>query len=144
MACGNSVVITGDITGDIYYDVFTQNDKTIPFLRVYLMVNGTAEFKDVKGLRVVFYGNKAEEAEAHLEKGSRIHIQGHIQMRRAPNGSPTFEVVAENVEFLRNINWERGQKRKEEMAARRQGRLERFSFVTLLAELPDEASQPAL
>jgi hypothetical protein len=69
-------------------------------------------------------------------------VEGHIQMRRAPNGSPTFEVVAEDVEFLRNITWERGQKRKEEMAARGPARPERASFITILPELPDNAPEP--
>lgn len=138
MTLTNRVVIKGDITSDIYYDIFKISGKPVPFLRVYLMINGTSETKEVKGLRVVFYGIKAEEAEAHVQKGSRIHVEGHIQMRRAPNGSPTFEVVAEDVEYLRNITWERGQKRKEEMAVQGKNVKEKFSFTTLLPELPDE------
>jgi single-stranded DNA-binding protein len=141
MARSNNVVIKGDITSDIYYDVFTQSGKSVPFLRVYLMINGTPEAKDVKGLRVVFYGYLAELSEAHLQKGSRIHVEGHIQMRRAPNGSMTFEVVAEDVEFLRNITWERGQKRLDELAASGRGRPEKSSFVSLLPELADDLAE---
>lgn len=138
MARNNFVVIKGDITSDIYYDVFTQNGKQIPFLRVYLMVNGTPETKDIKGLRVVFYGYLADLSEAHLQKGSRIHVSGHIQMRRAPNGSPTFEIVAEEVEYLRNINRERGKKRLEELAASNPNHPEVKSFVRLLNDFQDE------
>lgn len=141
MARSNITLIKGDITSDIYYDVFTQNGKAVPFLRVYLMVNGTPEAKEIKGLRVVFYGYLAELSEAHLQKGSRIQIEGHIQMRRAPNGNPTFEIVAEDVEFLRNITWERGQKRQEELAAKGRGRPENISFVSLLPEFADEAPE---
>ncbi len=141
MARSNNVVIKGDITSDIYYDVFTQSGKPVPFLRVYLMINGTPEAKEVKGLRVVFYGYLAELSEAHLQRGSRIHVEGHIQMRRAPNGSLTFEVVAEDVEFLRNITWERGQKRLEEMSANGRGRPEKSSFVSMLPDFADELSE---
>ena len=144
MARSNIALIKGDITSDIYYDVFTQNGKAVPFLRVYLMVNGTPDAKEIKGLRVVFYGYLAELSEAHLQKGSRIQIEGHIQMRRAPNGSPTFEVVAEDVEFLRNITWERGQKRLEEMSANGRGRPEKSSFVALLPEFTEELSEAGL
>jgi len=108
------------------------------------MVNGTPEAKEIKGLRVVFYGYLAELSEAHLQKGSRIHVEGHIQMRRAPNGSITFEVVAEDVEFLRNITWERGQKRLEEMSANGRGRPEKSSFVALLPEFTEELSEAGL
>ncbi len=138
MARSNITLIKGDITSDIYYDIFTQSGKSVPFLRVYMMINGTPEAKEVKGLRVVFYGYLAELAEAHLQKGSRIQVEGHIQMRRAPNGSPTFEIVAEDVEFLRNITWERGQKRQEELTAKGRGRPEKASFISLLPEFSDE------
>lgn len=143
MARANSVVLMGDITSDIYYDVFTQNGKAVPFLRVYLMINGSPEAKEVKGLRVVFYGYLAELSEAHLQKGSRLLVQGHIQMRRAPNGKPTFEIVAEEAEYLRNITWERGQKRREELAAEGRKQPEKTSFVSLLPEFPDELPESA-
>jgi single-stranded DNA-binding protein len=138
MARSNSVVVKGDITSDIYYDIFTQNGKSVPFLRVYLMVNGTPEAKEVKGLRVVFYGYLAELAEAHLKKGSRILVEGHIQMRKAPNGNLTFEVVAEDVEFLRNITWERGQKKLEVLAASGRSQPEKTAFTVLLPDLENE------
>ena len=117
MARSNHVVVKGDITGDIYYDVFSQNGKSTPFLRVYLMIDGNQIAKEVKGLRVVFYGPLAEPTEGYPQKGSRILVEGHIQMRRAPNGSPTFEIVAEDVEFIRNVTWERGNRRQSELFA---------------------------
>ena len=36
-------------------------------------------------------------------------MEGHIQMRSRPNTTtPVFEVVAERIEFIRNIDYERG------------------------------------
>ena len=138
MARSNHVVIKGDITSDIYYDVFTQSGKPLQFLRVHLMINGAADAKEVKGLRVVCYGYLAESAEAHLQTGSRILVEGHIQVRKAPNGNLIFEVVAEDVEYLRNITWERGQKKLEEMAANGRGRQDKTSLAALLPDFPDE------
>jgi single-stranded DNA-binding protein len=105
------------------------------------MINGTPEAKEVKGLRVVFYGYLAELAEAHLQTGSRIYVEGHIQMRRTPNGSIAFEIVAEDVEFLRNITWERGQKRLDEMSASGRGRPEKSSFTSLLPDIADALAE---
>ena len=40
---------------------------------------------------------------------SRIGVEGHIQLRYRPNTTTSvFEVVAERIEFIRNIDYERG------------------------------------
>ena len=82
MSWNNRVAVLGDITGDIYYDVLQISNQPVPFLRVYMMINETREAKEVRGLRIVFYGVLAELAEAHLQTGSRILVQGHIQLRK--------------------------------------------------------------
>ena len=65
--------------------------------------------KPVKGLRVLIYGTLAELVYGHVQKGSRIGVEGHIQLRYRPNTTtPVFEVVAEQIEFIRNIDYERG------------------------------------
>jgi len=87
MARNNRVAVQGDLTGDIHYDI-THSEKdgrAIPFLRVYMMINGSSGAGEVRGLRVMFYGLLAEEAEAHLQKGSRIEVEGHLQIRRVPD-----------------------------------------------------------
>ena len=117
MARNNRVAVQGDITGDIYYDVLQLANKPLPFLRVYMMINGSRGSKEVKGLRVVFYGILAELAEAHLQKGSRIEIEGHLQIRQVRNEGIVVEVVAEDVDFIRNIDWDKGRKRYQEMVA---------------------------
>ena len=117
MARNNRVAIQGDITGDIYYDVLQLANKPLPFLRVYMMINGSRGSKEVKGLRVVFYGILAELAEAHLQKGSRLEVEGHIQIRQVKNEGIVVEVVGEDVDFIRNIDWEKGRARYQEMVA---------------------------
>ena len=110
MAQGNFTWQRGDITGDIYFDYLRpQNQEPVPYVRMYLMIDGSPEAKPVKGLRVLVYGTLAELVYGHVQKGSRIGVEGHIQMRTRPNiPTPVFEVVAERIEFIRNIDYERG------------------------------------
>jgi single-stranded DNA-binding protein len=117
MARNNRVSVQGDLTGDIHYDLLRQAGRSIPFLRVYMMINGSSGGGEVRGLRILFYGLLAEEAEAHLQKGSRIEVEGHLQIRRVPDEGLSVEVAAEDVDYIRNITWERGSKRLAEMAA---------------------------
>jgi len=117
MARNNRVSVQGDLTGDIHYDVIQKDGRAIPFLRVYMMINNSSTAGEVRGLRVMFYGLLAEEAEAHLQKGSRIEVEGHLQIRRIPDEGISVEVAAEDVDYIRKITWERGAKRLAEMAA---------------------------
>jgi single-stranded DNA-binding protein len=117
MARNNRVSVQGNITGDIYYDVLQLANQPLPFLRVYMMINGTRAAKVVKGLRIVFYGILAELAEAYLEKGSRIEVEGHIQIRQTKDDGIVVEIVAEDVDFIRSVDYARGRKRYAEMIA---------------------------
>ncbi len=117
MAWNNHVAVLGDITGDIYYDVLQISNQSVPFLRVYMMINETREAREVKGLRIVFYGVLAELAEAHLRTGSRILVQGHIQLRKGKNNVIVSEVVAEHVIYIRNFDQEKGTRRLKELKA---------------------------
>jgi len=110
MAQGNLTWLRGDITGDIYFDyLYPPNQAPMPYIRLYLMIDGSPEAKPVKGLRILVYGSLAELVYGHVQKGSRIGVEGHIQLRNRPNiPTPVFEVVAERVEFIRNIDYERG------------------------------------
>lgn len=117
MAWNNHMAVLGDITGDIYYDVLQISNQPVPFLRVYMMINETREAKEVKGLRVVFYNVLAELAEAHLRTGSRILVQGHIQLRKGKNNETVSEVVAKHVVYIRNFDQEKGTRRLKELNA---------------------------
>ena len=118
MARNNQVKVKGNLTGDIYYDVLRNKaGQSTPFLRFYLMINAAAGTSEVRGLRVLCYGKLAEYAEAHLEKGSKVNVEGHIQMRTIKDGTGVvFEIVAEDIDFLQHIDWERGRQKHEEMA----------------------------
>ena len=50
MARNNHVWVKGDITGDIYFDIFKLDNKDVQFLRLYLMVKGVKGANGVKGL----------------------------------------------------------------------------------------------
>jgi single-stranded DNA-binding protein len=82
-----------------------------------MMINETREAKEVRGLRIVFYGVLAELAEAHLQTGSRILVQGHIQLRKGKNNVIVSEVVAEHVIYIRNFDQEKGNQRLKELKA---------------------------
>ncbi len=115
MAQSNHVSVKGDITGDIYYDVLEIDGKEMPYLRLYMMINGSREAYPVKGLRICMYGLLAELTYAHVQKGSRIFVQGHLQTRLRRNNDLVVEIVAEEVDFLRNIDYERGNRAAEEL-----------------------------
>jgi len=120
MARNNLTWIKGDITGDIYYDLFKLDGKEVQYLRLYLMVKGVVGAAGVRGLRVCVYGPLAELSYGHVHKGSRLGVIGHIQQRTTRKGSLVFEVVAEEVEFLRNIDWEAGERVRKDLVQRGQ------------------------
>ena len=72
------------------------------------MIKGVVGSAVVKGLRVCVYGPLAELVYGHVRKGSLLGVIGHIQQRTTREGKMVFEIVAEEVEFLRNIEWEAG------------------------------------
>jgi hypothetical protein len=118
VARNNLTWIKGDITGDIYYDNFHLDSKDVQYLRLYLMIKGVIGAAAVKGLRLCVYGPLAELVYGHVRKGSRLGVVGHIQQRTTREGKMVFEVVAEEVEFLRNIEWEAGARVRQDLVAR--------------------------
>ena len=139
MTWNNSVAVIGDITGDIYYDILQINHQPVPFLRVYMVVNPTSESREVRGLRIVFYGVKAELAEAYLQTGSRILVHGHLQLRKDHRNIVVVEVVAEHVYYLRNFDGERGSQRLNELKlAGKLNQDEKFLEIPELVEDPTE------
>ena len=118
MARNNLTWIKGDITGDIYYDTIHLDEKDVQYLRLYLMIKGVAGAAGVKGLRVCVYGPLAELVYGHVCMGSRLGVTGHIQARKLRNGEQIFEIVADEVEFLRNIEWEAGERVRKDLVRR--------------------------
>ena len=118
MARNNLTWIKGDITSDIYFDIFQLESKDIQYLRLYLMIKGVYGAAAVKGLRVCVYGPLAELVYGHVRKGSRLGVIGHIQQRTTRKGEMVFEIVADEVEFLRNIDWDTGERIRRDLVAR--------------------------
>jgi single-stranded DNA-binding protein len=118
MARNNHVWVKGDITGDIYYDIFKLDGKEVQFLRLYLMVKGVKGANGVKGLRTCVYGPLAELVYGHVRKGSRLGVIGHIQQRTTRQGKMVFEIVATEIDFLRNIDWETGGRVRDDLVRR--------------------------
>ena len=118
MARNNHVWVKGDITGDIYYDIFKLDGKEVQYLRLYLMVKGVKGANGVKGLRTCVYGPLAELVYGHVRKGSRLGVLGHIQQRTTRQGKMVFEAVATEVDFLRNIDWEAGERMRKDLVQR--------------------------
>ena len=110
MAIGNVSWNRGDITSDIYYDhIIKEGKPDLPVVRLIMMIDGFGEVKSVMGLRIVAYGALAELAYGHLQKSSRIGVEGHIQIReREDVSTPAFEIVADHIEFIRNIDYGKG------------------------------------
>jgi hypothetical protein len=118
VARNNLTWIKGDITGDIYYDIFRLDGKDVQYLRLYLMIKGVVGAAAVKGLRVCVYGVLAELVYGHVRKGSRLGVIGHIQQRTTRKGDLVFEIVADEIEFLRNIDWETGERVRKDLVQR--------------------------
>lgn len=120
MPLGNHTWNIGDINGDIYFDKHTNKEGLeVPFIRLLMICNGTAQAKPIYGLRIVAYGALAEMAYGFLKKGSRIGVEGHIQQRdRGNNLPPVFEIVADHIGFIRHIDYERGSQVIESLKAR--------------------------
>jgi len=118
MARNNMTWIKGDITGDIYYDTILLDKKDVQYLRLFLMIKGVPGAAAVHGLRVCVYGPLAELVYGHVRKGSRLGVTGHIQQRKMRKGDLVFEVVADEVEFLRNIEWEAGDRVRNDLVQR--------------------------
>ena len=118
MARNNMTWIKGDITGDIYYDTILLDKKDVQYLRLFLMIKGVTGAAAVHGLRVCVYGPLAELVYGHVRMGSRLGVTGHIQQRKLRKGDLVFEVVADEVEFLRNIEWEAGDRVRNDLVQR--------------------------
>lgn len=97
----NRIFLTGNITSDIWFDVLNGR----PFLRLILMAGKPRE---VKGLRVILWDDKAKMFYPYLQKGSEIGVMGHFVLKKFKDRMVP-EIDASNLILLRNINWENGE-----------------------------------
>ncbi len=95
MARNNLTWIKGDITGDIYYDLFKPDSQDIRYLRPYLMVKGMFGAAGVNGLWACVYGLLAELVYGHMRIGSSLDMIGYLLQWKIFKGDLVFELAAQ-------------------------------------------------
>jgi single-stranded DNA-binding protein len=93
----NSVVLVGNISGDIYLGTY----NGLSLLRLLLF---SPHPRPVSGLRIVLQDSRGKEFYAALRKGSEIGVIGHLKTRRHER-SFVAEVEVRNLVLLRNFSW---------------------------------------
>ena len=106
----NRVFLVGNITGDIYFDRFLIEGKRRPFLRLVLIASRP---RRLIGMRIVLWDEKAQLYFPYLKKGSELAVIGQLESH-THQGKLVHEVVADNLLLLRNIDWQRGEKMRQE------------------------------
>lgn len=118
----NTAFLKGNIAQPPYFD--RVGDTKRPFLRFYLAVdrpggNGGADF-----VRVVSYDDLALLSYPYLRSGSELFIGGRIRTRkftdRHGRKKTVVEVVASDITFIRNIEWEAGNAARDRIQAERE------------------------
>ena len=134
MARNNHVFLVGDLSGNIRFDVLRLGEEDVQYLRINLFVKPLEGTSKVTGLPVVMYGPLAELVYGHIQSGSRIAVMGHIQQRTTTKGFKSVEIVAEEVQFIRNIDWERGEEVRKTLVSRGQLRPSHVDLVSIETE----------
>ena len=109
----NDVELKGNLTRDPHFDYLDGRDGPVPFMRFTLAVDRhPPRQQGTDYLQVVSYGQSALHDHAYLRQGSEIFVEGWVRTRNGTDasGNPAtrIEVVAEEITFLRNIEWKRG------------------------------------
>jgi single-stranded DNA-binding protein len=78
-----------------------------PFLRLYLAVDHARDGTSFP--RIVAYGDVAHQVHPYLQIGSKILVRGRYRQRKRTDKLETVhEFVVDEVVFVDNIDWERG------------------------------------
>jgi hypothetical protein len=101
----------------------------IAYVRFYGFVKGTIGANKVQGVLFIAYGPLAELIYAHIQPGSRVFVISHLQIRRDDKGNIFNEFVVEDIEYLRNINWDKGKEKMKELIANGELRLPSQDFL---------------
>ena len=139
----NSVRVTGDITGDIYYsNSVSKEGKVTPFLRMMVVIQGSSPNQEqTPPIRVVARGRRAEILEAFVQTGTRLLIEGHLSVRRHDD-KVIVEIVCEHAEAIRYANWKRGFERIDELKARDENLLQEHGDLIDGMRNQEEEGQP--
>jgi single-stranded DNA-binding protein len=109
----NSIALKGNLARDPFFDYLSGRNSPVPFMRFVLAVDRHPPRREgTDYLQVVAYGQRALHDHAFLRQGSEILVEGWLRTREGTDdrGESMLrtEVVAEEITFLRNIEWERG------------------------------------
>ena len=99
----NSVNLIGNLTRDVEV-AYTNGDNPMAIAKFGIAINeGYGERKKTTFLNITVFGKTAETCEKYLHKGSKAAISGRIQTGSYEKDGQrinTFDIVANNVEFL--------------------------------------------
>lgn len=110
----NQCIFMGNLTHDPYFRHI--GSTRTPFLRFYLAVDHVRD--GTSFLRVVVYGDDAQQAYPYLRTGSKVLVRGRYRQRERTDKLETVhEFVVDEIVFLDNIAWERGNAFQEKCAA---------------------------
>jgi single-stranded DNA-binding protein len=109
----NAVALKGNLARDPFFDYLSGRDSPVPFMRFTLAVDRhPPRHPGTDFVPVVAYGQRALHDHPFLRQGSEILVEGWLRTRQGTgeHGQPAMriEVVADEITFLRNIEWERG------------------------------------
>jgi single stranded DNA-binding protein len=113
----NSISLKGNLTRDPFFDHLDGRDGPVPYMRFTLAVDRHLPRQTgTDYLQVLAYGQRALHDHAYLRQGSEVLVEGWVRTRDGTdnNGRPAtrIEVIAEEITFLRNIEWARGDEMK--------------------------------
>lgn len=102
----NKVILIGNISTDIQLRYTSSNMAVATFNLAVNRPKKSDGTQETDFINIVVWGKQAENIGKYLKKGSKLAIEGRIQVRNYENsdGQKRYvtEVVAENVQFLDN------------------------------------------
>ncbi len=100
----NIVILIGNISTDIQLRYTSSNMAVATFNLAVNRPKKPDGTQEADFISIVVWGKQAENISKYLKKGSKIAIEGRIQVRSYENNNGqkryVTEVVAENVQFL--------------------------------------------
>ncbi len=108
----NHAFIKGNLTHDPTFDYLEgrNGEGVVPFMRLNVAVDRESA-SGADFFQVVAYGKQALHDHAFLRQGSEVAVTARLRMRRiGENGRQRIlvELVADDITFVRNIDWARG------------------------------------
>jgi single-stranded DNA-binding protein len=134
----NPISLKGNLTRDPFFDYLDDRDGPVPFMRFTLAVGRHPPRQaGTDYLQILVYGQRALHDHAYLRQRSEILVEGWIRTREGTDnsGQPAtrIEVIAEEITFLRNIEWARGDEMKAHVQQLQKQRTTRPKPVSALA-----------